>query len=66
MTNLSHRELSNRLYEISIRGYEITKEADGAWGYNYAIVDGKVVIASGPTIEDAVEEFDPRGWEGKL
>ena len=60
MGDLSHQDLSNRLYEISIRGYEIIKETDGAWGYNYAIVEGRTVIASGSTIEDAVEEFDPK------
>ena len=58
MSDLSHAELSNSLYEISAKGYQIVAEADDDnLTFTYAIVDGNEVISSGETIECAVEEY---------
>lgn len=58
-SGLSAIEISNRLYEISLLGYSIVPECDDPeWGHSYAVSDGRVVISSGATIEDAIEDYD--------
>lgn len=58
MTQLTPDQLSSALYDISLKGYHIVTESEGdEWGYSYAVVDGRVVISAGATIEDAVEDY---------
>jgi hypothetical protein len=54
---LTPDQLSNTLYEVSLAGFQLVPESDGESGNSYALCDGNAALASGPTMEDALEEY---------
>lgn len=54
---LTPDQLSSALYKASVAGFQLVTEDQEGWGHSYALCDGNVVLASGSTMEDAIEEW---------